>query len=90
MNLVAANLMTNLMFLPMVLADMEVQMALESFCSTLKGFSILTGSASMLAQLLIGIDQHLAVVNPLHYHRRINELKCHILCCSTWIISIGT
>ncbi len=46
-------------------------------------------SASIFSQVLIGLDQHLAVLHPLHYHRRINKIRCLILCLGSWILSIG-
>lgn len=54
----------------------------------MRAIGTLTSSASLLAQLLIGIDQYLAVLNPLHYHRRINESRCNLMCLTAWIISI--
>ena len=42
----------------------------------------------ILGQLLIGIDQYVAVVNPLHYHRNVNEFRCKMMCLSAWIVSI--
>jgi hypothetical protein len=46
-------------------------------------------SASVFSQLLIGVDQHLAVLHPLHYHRRINSNRCLVLCFVSWIGSVG-
>ena len=46
-------------------------------------------SASIFSQLLIGVDQHLAVLHPLHYHRRINSNRCLVLCLVSWIGSVG-
>ena len=37
---------------------------------------------------MIGIDQYVAVVNPLHYHRNVNEFRCKLMCLSAWIVSI--
>ena len=38
---------------------------------------------------MIGIDQYVAVINPLHYHRNVNEFRCKMMCLSAWIISLG-
>ena len=44
-------------------------------------------SASIFSQILIGVDQHLAVLQPLHYHRRINTNKCLLMCLASWLAS---
>ncbi len=56
-------------------------------CPAVQATLKLTTSASILAQLLIGIDQYLAVINPLHYHRHINESRCVVMCALVWLIS---
>ena len=50
------------------------------FCTIMIGISSTISSLVMFAHLLIAIDQHLAVVDSLHYHQRINDdlLKDHL------------
>merc|ERR1712038_1209252 len=62
---------------------------LPFYCYILRGTTTLTSSASIFGQLLIGIDQYVAVINPLHYHRNVNEFRCKMMCLSAWIISLG-
>ena len=86
MNLVAANLIASFVLIPLVFVDRYVPL-LNGLCTILRGATTLTSSASILAQLLIGIDQYLAVINPLHYHRNITEWRCKLMCIITWLIS---
>ena len=60
----------------------------EAVCRTARGLWVTLSCASMLAQLLIGIDQHLAVVQSLRYHTRINESRCLLMCLGTWLASV--
>ena len=84
-NLVFANLLSTFLFLPLVIMDMLKIDQISGMCSIFRGILTLISSSSILAQLLIGIDQHLAVLNPLNYHRHINELRCRLLCICVWI-----
>ena len=86
MNLVAANLIASFVLIPLVFVDRYAPY-LNGLCTILRGATTLTSSASILAQLLIGIDQYLAVINPLHYHRNITEWRCKLMCIITWLIS---
>ena len=85
MNLVLANLITSFVLIPMVFVDRYTNS--NGLCTIIRGTTTLTSSASILAQLLIGIDQYLAVINPLHYHRHINEWRCKLMCILTWLTS---
>ena len=87
MNLVAANLLASLILVPLLFAHLLTQKSSRILCIILRGLFKLTSSASIFGQLLIGIDQYLAVINPLHYHRNINESRCKIMSFSIWIIS---
>ena len=86
MNLVLANLSAAFVLIPMVFLDELTDVVSQSL---LRGMTTLISSASILGQLLIGMDQYLAVVNPLHYHRHINEARCRFMCASVWLISVG-
>ena len=104
-NLVAANLLITFVLVPLILIDLiwptspvyefdkeEIILQHSSpsfYCYILHGMTTLTSSASIFGQLLIGIDQYVAVINPLHYHRNVNEFRCKIMCFSAWIISLG-
>jgi len=95
MNLVAVNLITCMVQIPLLLLDSMEAIQLpnpagteECLCRLTRGLWVTLSSASMFAQLLIGIDQHLAVVHSLHYHNRINESRCRTMCLATWIFSI--
>ena len=96
-NLVAANLLITFVLVPLILIDLiwptmydfDEEIYLPFYCYILRGMTTLTSSASIFGQLLIGIDQYVAVINPLHYHRNVNEFRCKIMCFSAWIISLG-
>ena len=60
----------------------------QFMCSAVLGTSSAISSITMFAHLLIGIDQHLAVVDSLHYHQRINEKVCSFVCTFSWAIGI--
>ena len=87
MNLVLANLLTSFVLIPLIFVDRFTHLSNGLLCLTLRGVTTLTSSASILAQLLIGIDQYLAVINPLHYHRNLNEWRCKLMCITVWLIS---
>lgn len=40
-------------------------------------------------QVLIGLDQYFAVVDPLHYHHKITKYRCHLLCVAVWLLSLA-
>lgn len=90
MNLVMANLLSCFVLTPLILLDTVSTNIIpcQTLCLAMHGIATIIISGSMLAQLLIGIDQHLAVLNPLHYHRRINENRCWIMCLCAWTLSI--
>merc|ERR1712223_1160501 len=92
-NLVAANLLITFVLVPLIFVDLIWPMKdygyLPFYCYILRGTTTLTSSASIFGQLLIGIDQYVAVINPLHYHRNVNEFRCKMMCLSAWIISLG-
>jgi hypothetical protein len=56
-------------------------------CSVSTTLIVIVASSSMMSQLLIGLDQYLAVTEPLHYHRRINKTRCRVLCAISWIVA---
>ena len=95
MNLVAVNLVACTLLLPLLMVDtlMPELMSREShvtaLCRTTRSLWFVFSSASMFSQLLIAIDQHLAVVQSLHYHTRINERRCVAMSVSAWVVSIG-
>ena len=96
MNLVAVNLVACTLLLPLLMVDTlmpELIGAREShvtaLCRTTRSLWFVFSSASMFSQLLIAVDQHLAVVQSLHYHTRINERRCVAMSVSAWVVSIG-
>lgn len=44
-----------------------------ALCLLLTASTTLVSTATLLATLLIGVDQYLAIVAPLHYHHRVNR-----------------
>ena len=95
-NLVLVNILTCIVWIPLVIYDTVNDVTnieqegteSEIICTIMLGIASTISSLVMFAHLLIAIDQHLAVVDSLHYHRRINEKVCNILCLSMWILGI--
>ena len=86
-----ANLLIDVVWIPLTIHDTVViykegTEICKLLCSVVHGFSSGISCITMFAHLLIGIDQHIAVVNSLHYHQRINEKVCGLLCFSMWIL----
>lgn len=88
MNLVSANLFSLWVFAPLVLTDNMVDSPLQPLCILVTFVGTVTGATSMMAQLLIGVDQYMAVIDPLHYHRRVNKKKCFAVSAATWVVGI--
>ncbi len=57
-----------------------------AFCLLSSALLVGVSSVSTFSQLLIGVDQYLAVTEPLHYHKRINKTRCTALCLLSWVI----
>ena len=97
-NLVLVNLSTCLVWIPIVVYDTlneatnfnEEGTSTDIFCTIMLGIASTISSLVMFAHLLIAIDQHLAVVDSLHYHQRINEKVCNLLCFAMWTLGITT
>ena len=53
----------------------------------LAAVSVAAATSSMSSHLLICGDQYLAVLDPLDYHRRVNERRCSAFCAGAWIAS---
>ncbi|XP_072157999.1 uncharacterized protein [Bemisia tabaci] len=56
-------------------------------CYVNQGISTGLCAASILSILLIGIDQYLAVVDPLRYHSRINQSRSGWMIAVVWLVS---
>ncbi|PSN37165.1 hypothetical protein C0J52_20658 [Blattella germanica] len=85
-NLLCTNLVVTCAFVPLVLIE-----ALTEFQSILyavsEGMAAGVCSASVLAVLLIALDQYCAVVDPLRYHSRISKGRSAGLMVATWTLS---
>eukprot|EP00094_Tigriopus_californicus_P010007 TCALIF_09650-PA protein Name:"Protein of unknown function" AED:0.46 eAED:0.49 QI:0/0/0/0.33/1/1/3/0/275 len=93
LNLVFSNLLWNLVLIPILLFDNAIS-TLEDpefrskVAYTVFQFFLIFGTcASLLSQLLIGTDQYLAVVDPLHYNTRVNTKRCYFMCGAVWGLS---
>ena len=90
------NILTCIVWIPIVIYDTlneatnvnEEGASPDIFCTIILGITSAISSLVMFAHLLIAIDQHIAVVDSLHYHQRINEKVCNLLCISMWILGI--
>merc|ERR1719430_1589787 len=90
LNFSTANLLTSFILTPLSILDQSTDVFLSSqvFCSLLTAGLTLVSSASLLATLLIGLDQYMAIVSPLHYHRRVTRRRVILLCSAAWILSL--
>lgn len=59
-----------------------------SFSAIAEGSAVLVTTSSIFSVLLIGIDQYLAVVDPLRYRTRIDKLKCGLLILTVWMLAL--
>ena len=93
LNLSLANLFSVLTTTPLLLLTHNPNVSqpgypLSSLTVALDAALTTAASASVLAQLLMGVDQYLAVTDPLQYRTKINKHRCLVLCCSAWIFSL--
>ncbi|KAG8263446.1 hypothetical protein J6590_033653 [Homalodisca vitripennis] len=87
-NLLATNLLSCWLLLPLVITDSMMTAASQVFCALSQGVSIGICAASVLSVLLIGVDQYYAVIDPLHYHSHIDTTKCAFMITFAWCFSV--
>lgn len=92
LNLAIANLFSLLLLTPLSLLDQIASSIMEkaSFCFVLTLVATMVSVVILLSTLLIGIDQYMAIVNPLDYHNRVNTGRVVSLCCLVWLLSFIT
>ena len=92
LNLAISNLFSLLLLTPLNLLDQTASSVMEeaSFCFVLTLVATMVSAVILLSTLLIGLDQYLAIVDPLNYHNRINKKKVVALCCCVWLLSLIT
>ena len=92
LNLVFSNLFSLSVLTPLTLLDQLASSFLDeySFCCVLTLAATMGSSTTLLSTMLIGLDQYLAIVDPLHYHARINKNRATALCAGVWLVSIIT
>ncbi|XP_049767317.1 tyramine receptor tyra-2 [Schistocerca cancellata] len=88
LNLVATNLSACCVFLPLAAADSVLSRPLWALCSAGRAAAAATCAASILGVLLIALDQYCAVVDPLHYHSRINKLRSAAMMLTAWSVAL--
>ena len=84
--------MFSLLFLtPLTSLDSLTASLMEEtvFCVALTFIATLASSSIILSTLLIGLDQYLAIVDPLHYHSRLSRKRVTLLCALVWFLSIA-
>jgi hypothetical protein len=87
MNLIASNLLA--VFVLAALLIMESRGGPMSLCGPSEGATALVTTSSILSVLLIGVDQYLAIVDPLRYRARIDKLRCALLILASWLVALG-
>ena len=92
LNLALSNLFSLLLLTQLSLLDQTASSLMEkySFCFVLTLVATMVSALILLSTLLIGIDQYLAIVDPLHYHNKINKQKVFASCCFVWLLSLVT
>ena len=85
-NLLCTNLVVTCVLVPLVLADAftDYQAVLYAVC---EGVAAGVCAASVLAVLMIALDQYCAVMDPLHYHARISKARSAGLMAIAWTTS---
>ena len=77
------SLLTPLSLVPVVVREVS-----PTYCT---GWSLVTNMSSftvLLASLLIGLDQFLAIVTPLHYHSVVCRGRLVSICVLAWSVSL--
>lgn len=87
MNLIASNLLAVVVLAALLI--MESRGGPTSLCGPSEGATALVTTSSILSVLLIGIDQYLAVVDPLRYRARIDKLRCGLLILAAWLVALA-
>lgn len=85
MNLSASNLLTIGLLHPLLITDRGAPSSIH--CTLAEGATALVTTSSIFSVLLIAIDQYLAVIDPLRYRTRIDNLKCTVLIILVWLFS---
>ncbi|KAJ8682900.1 hypothetical protein QAD02_018692 [Eretmocerus hayati] len=93
MNLIASNLLAIFVLTSLLITESCVASGLSftttpRSCAISEGATALVTTSSILSVLLIGIDQYLAVVDPLRYRTRIDKLKCGLLILAVWMAAL--
>ncbi|XP_011497608.1 PREDICTED: uncharacterized protein LOC105361982 [Ceratosolen solmsi marchali] len=87
MNLIASNLLAVIVLAALLI--MESRGGATSLCGPSEGATALVTTSSILSVLLIGVDQYLAIVDPLRYRARIDKLRCGLLILASWLVALG-
>ena len=92
MNLIASNILAIIVLTGLLIIDSagSVNLSFDAtphFCAISEGATVLITTTSILSVLLIGVDQYLAVVDPLRYRTRIDKLRCALLILAVWLIA---
>lgn len=88
MNLLVCNVCSCCVLPPLGLVDNLRERSASAMCATSEGVAAATCTASVLAVLLIAVDQFCAVVDPLRYHASINSLRSAGLMVGSWIVAV--
>ncbi|XP_057335378.1 uncharacterized protein LOC130674134 [Microplitis mediator] len=87
MNLSASNLLAIGLLHPLLITDRAAPSSIH--CTLAEGATALVTTSSIFSVLLIAIDQYLAVIDPLRYRTRIDNLKCTVLIILVWLLSVA-
>merc|ERR1719232_1925070 len=75
MNLLVVNILSSVLYLPLVMLDLVVVDSMGAQCVLSMTVSHMIASLSMLSTLAIAVDQYLAILHALRYHHLLHCLR---------------
>lgn len=89
-NLLATNLFTTLLLAPALFGEHSAKEGKEIWTFAADSAAVAFSLAALLAVLLIAVDQHHAVTDPLRCHTRLLQRRPAALCAGVWVAAIIT
>ncbi|XP_049879117.1 5-hydroxytryptamine receptor 1A-beta [Pectinophora gossypiella] len=84
-NLLATNLVTTSLLAPALFGEHSAREGAHAWVEAGDAAAAACGLASLLAVMLIALDQHHAVTDPLRCHARLLQRRPAALCAATWL-----
>merc|ERR1719232_886075 len=90
MNLLVVNILSSVLYLPLVMLDLVVVDSMGAQCVLSMTVSHMIASLSMMSTLAIAVDQYLAVLHALRYHHHMTRIRSSMVLSCVWVISTLT